>query len=438
MNCLDNSIFIDQSKIEDELLQCQMSGQVLNNPHIDPCGHTLCLGCFKEAIRVSQRCPISRLELHENSLKPNDVISSFIKMLQISCVNSNRSCPWKGEVDSLEMHLLNCDEELVNCPHKCSATFRRICLPDHDKICPNKKFKCDLCSADVRCSQLEYHREICFGRSLICNMGCGSTIIKRDYSKHTNGDCPNQTNYCKFIKIGCLFVSTKWGLQHHYEKCKIFHLKLENKTINYQRQRFLKRLYKLSDEMLSEEPDKCVIEPLKSSPYKRVPLLTIDIFKLPSFVIYQQSSRKLVNNCDEDKWVVTFFDRDLLVFENVVITIVKVNPDIEDFSIAVGFVDAKVLGNIRNIDQDTNLENIPKSQICLLKDRENEEIGTRINFCENHVLLFYVDIGSGKGVIQNLSTQKKFKLKLPSEWDGDLPVVVVGSQAAFCCNISIR
>jgi hypothetical protein len=425
IHCWDSALFIDQSIIECDMLKCFISDHVMNNPYIDPCGHTMCLECFKEYLRIHLHCPISRLPVEISQLKPNKVVNYIISQLQVKCPNMEDSCTWIEKLSELSSHLKNCNEAKIVCPNGCFALIKRKKLNDHLELCPNKKFRCSKCLSTIPQSKLEKHiKEGCRSEKQNCTLGCGLMIVSTDHKRHIKNDCLNRIKKCKFSVLDCGYVGSFPELKIHYSEEIHFHAKLLSRYLTNTGKSIRMSLEDIYE--IFENPS-IALEMIIDSYAKYNSTLGSGLQAI-SYIRNNKGNSEdgvFVNENPSVNWAAGCFLRCNKPFESAQITIKKLNFDLPFFSVGVGFVSYQVYSKISKY---WDYEMIPSSQIKLVQDSEiKKNSKPQINFSENETLIFYVDWKRATGVVRNLSTQKILTLRLPSEWRLAYPIVVFGS-----------
>lgn len=96
-----------------EELMCSLCNLVANNPHTTNCG---CEGlyCSSCVTQLKAKCPDC-----QKPMKPtNDIVSAHrIATLPVKCDNAEEGCKWIGDLGQLDIHLMSCLKQQINCPY---------------------------------------------------------------------------------------------------------------------------------------------------------------------------------------------------------------------------------------------------------------------------------------------------------------------------------
>ena len=133
----------------DPNLQCIICHEVLTNSQRTPCGHVFCGTCITDWLSLDKNtCVTCRKPLLFEDLQHDRVIDSLIGNLPMRCVNF-ATCPWRGKNSRSEVHLRECGEEKIQCPHTefgCDFKNKRRHLATHLATCRFEKVKDVLCA----------------------------------------------------------------------------------------------------------------------------------------------------------------------------------------------------------------------------------------------------------------------------------------------------
>ncbi|XP_074601118.1 E3 ubiquitin-protein ligase NRDP1 elgi [Brevipalpus obovatus] len=121
-------------EVDDELI-CSICSGVLENPLQAPsCEHAFCTDCIKEWLSRMPTCPVDRLHVAIDDLKPTSrILRNLLCRLVIDCDYSKSGCTSKLKLDQLPNHCLECDynpEKPSSCT-ECRLTIPKSQLSDH-------------------------------------------------------------------------------------------------------------------------------------------------------------------------------------------------------------------------------------------------------------------------------------------------------------------
>jgi len=123
----------------DEELICSICSGVLEDPKQAPsCEHAFCAECIMEWLRRRQTCPVDRIPVSINELKPVPRITkNLLARLEIKCDNEQFGCQNVVKLDLLPMHLKECEhnpKKPVSCTQGCGLTVPKDEMRDHNCV----------------------------------------------------------------------------------------------------------------------------------------------------------------------------------------------------------------------------------------------------------------------------------------------------------------
>lgn len=127
-----------QGDIDEELI-CSICSGVLEDPKQAPsCEHAFCAECIMEWLRRRQTCPVDRIPVSINELKPVPRITkNLLARLEIKCDNEEFGCQTVVKLDLLPMHLKECEhnpKKPVSCTQGCGLTVPKDEMRDHNCV----------------------------------------------------------------------------------------------------------------------------------------------------------------------------------------------------------------------------------------------------------------------------------------------------------------
>jgi len=127
-----------QGDIDEELI-CSICSGVLEDPKQAPsCEHAFCAECIMEWLRRRQTCPVDRIPVSINELKPVPRITkNLLARLEIKCDNEQFGCQNVVKLDLLPMHLKECEhnpKKPVSCTQGCGLTVPKDEMRDHNCV----------------------------------------------------------------------------------------------------------------------------------------------------------------------------------------------------------------------------------------------------------------------------------------------------------------
>ena len=224
---------------------CNICTKVLRDPHLtECCGQHFCESCIKHWVSQNRAkgCPHCRQYKFVHIL--NKALKREINELKVCCINQEKGCEWKNELDNLETHMKNCGYVEVECSNNCKIRLMRNELAEHLlSECLLRKYRCVHCHLmgtyhaitgdcppdNKRCPAHPGHYESCPELKLACSK-CGERNIKRkDMTKHRS-QCPMESVECQFKEAGCDMKLLRNELDDHMTQSTQQHLVLMMKA----------------------------------------------------------------------------------------------------------------------------------------------------------------------------------------------------------------
>ncbi|OXG29375.1 E3 ubiquitin-protein ligase NRDP1 [Cryptococcus neoformans Bt15] len=215
-----HEITYDYIEHVDPNLTCAICRSALVDPvSTTSCKHTFCRDCITHAISHNPQCPIDRSTLTMSSLR-----------------------------DTEQLVKLMLDELKVKCgADGCGTVLQRGLLLAHLRTCPKAIVTCQGgdCGLSMARQRLPHHRAYeCFQRKMECRK-CGTILVFKDQTTHTNIECRNETKgvcglcdqnmgpdahmhkwQCPLVRIpclhstrGCSSIIPRSDLQAHLSIC---------------------------------------------------------------------------------------------------------------------------------------------------------------------------------------------------------------------------
>ena len=153
---------------------------------------------------------------------PNFQLDREIGSLHVYCINKERGCEWKGEVNYISQHINpennnGCHFTEVKCTNCCGRTIERRYLTTHVRTeCVRRKINCQYChdvTLEYRLMEIS-HISKCPKFPMPCPNNCNAgTILRQDMEKHKQ-ECPKEIIEC-LNKCGSKLERQK--LPHHIQ-----------------------------------------------------------------------------------------------------------------------------------------------------------------------------------------------------------------------------
>ena len=126
--------FVSSGQIIDMFI-CKICHYVSTDPQETLCcKHTCCKSCIDNAKKSGKMsCPVCGRQPYY--IIQATQIDRQIKLLQIFCKNNHQGCPWIGTLESHDIHLSECEFEIVPCEYHivgCDVSVKRIDQSKHN------------------------------------------------------------------------------------------------------------------------------------------------------------------------------------------------------------------------------------------------------------------------------------------------------------------
>ena len=230
--------FIPECKPFAEPYSCPLCEGILYESVIDKCGHSFCLECSSNLLKLTQKCPFSNLDLVP-PFAMNIVVNTVLEKQIVFCRNKNIGCEWQGKLGDRKTHLnYECMKETIPCEFApdCKEKDLRENILTHVKICPYRLIQCEYCDETMTFENLEYHNKICPNIPVDCSNKCGKKIPMNKLKYHLEEECDNTVVECPFNLVGCEYYDLRLKLKPHLEKDLERHLRmLTNKIYNLEK-----------------------------------------------------------------------------------------------------------------------------------------------------------------------------------------------------------
>ena len=156
----DEVTFVNQPDFD---VNCPICLELFEDAHQSTCcGGHVCGQCTSQLKNKKAQCPLCRKPNFDAS--PDQFFMRQLLSLQVQCHNSNKGCPWSGELRELKKHV--------------------------DKACEKMFSKCEHCSLECAYQALSAHVLVCAEAAQPCPNRCSATGVKRKHLKrHLEQEC---------------------------------------------------------------------------------------------------------------------------------------------------------------------------------------------------------------------------------------------------------
>lgn len=210
-----------------EDFMCMICAKLLTEPHVtECCGQHFCQSCLGKWFERQGKkiCPHCRSETFTHILYLP--LKRKIQALKVFCPNKKYGCGATVSVSDFKGHVEACDFATVICELGCRTSMLKKDLKQHStNKCPKRKVNCQYCrkedSYDFITGQ---HTEICDEYPTHCPRGCVSGTIKRKDLKRHADVCMLEDVQCPFYDAGCKAQTRRKDLREHLQQNQLDHL----------------------------------------------------------------------------------------------------------------------------------------------------------------------------------------------------------------------
>ena len=207
---------------------CMICAKLLNEPHLtDCCGQHFCGVCLERWFEKQAKkiCPHCRSESF--TYMRYLPLKRKINALQVYCPFKKEGCEEITTIGEVKTHQDVCGFTLVLCNQGCGASVLRKNLLQHcDQECPKRKIKCQYCGKVDHFEVINgEHVNTCEDYPVNCPRGCdiGIPIKRKDLVLHAKV-CPLEQVPCTFHEAGCDVMVLRKDLKSHLESNMPEHL----------------------------------------------------------------------------------------------------------------------------------------------------------------------------------------------------------------------
>ena len=226
----------------EDIFMCKICHLPSRDPQLSVCcGHTFCKSCLDRMKQTttsnSEACPVCRDD-KSFGVVPNKQVDRKIRSLHIFCSNKEKGCEWQGELNALNVHLNEsndngCMYEVVECTQGCGKTLRRQYLSTHVLTdCTHRKINCQYCNlSGIHSFITGDHKEECPKVVIPCPNHCETdNILREDIDEHRKV-CSLEVVSCKYMKLGCGTRMARKEVEEHGKKKVEEHLCLTTERL---------------------------------------------------------------------------------------------------------------------------------------------------------------------------------------------------------------
>ena len=229
-------------KVRDDFI-CHICFQVFRDPHLPGCcGQRFCQSCLEHSIRAfnKKRCPHCRAEgedfCHQRDLDMKRKVSS----LDAHCPQLKDGCKWVGQVKTISDHDRICGYVYVVCQIGCGSRLMRKDKSKHENAeCPDRKVTCEHCGKERGSYRwiTEEHHKVCEKIVIVCPRGCGQKLSQKTSELNQHKEvCTHQPVSCPFEKVGCKERPIRSKVEEHQVNAIQQHLLLTMLSLQSERE----------------------------------------------------------------------------------------------------------------------------------------------------------------------------------------------------------
>lgn len=130
---------VNPGPVDKAELECNICYMLMREPQIvECCGEHFCKGCIERIQKAGKPCPLCQCQSFK--IFPQKKVERTILGLEVSCINKNQGCEWKGELRNLEGHINQtgpskedeCKYHKVPCSLSCGEYHERRLIQQHE------------------------------------------------------------------------------------------------------------------------------------------------------------------------------------------------------------------------------------------------------------------------------------------------------------------
>ena len=218
-----------------EIVRCVICHLPSKDPYLSECcGHNFCVTCLQQCKTTpytENACPMCS-NINFKAI-PNKQIDREVRYLHVYCMNKDKGCTWKGEINDISGHLGNsngCQYEEVKCMLNCLKTMQRQHLANHMKDkCSRRKVNCEYCEHTGEDQFIKgKHKDECLKFPLSCPNKCNNVLLiqRQHLADHMKNRCSRRMVNCQYCNTAGedQFIKGK-----HKDGCQKFPLSCPNK-----------------------------------------------------------------------------------------------------------------------------------------------------------------------------------------------------------------
>ena len=221
----------------EDIFVCKICHLPSRDPQLSVCcGHTFCKSCLdgmkRSTTSNAEVCPVCR-EDKNFGVVPNKQVDRKVRGLRIFCTNKEKGCEWQGELNDLNVHINEsndngCMYQVVQCTEGCGETLRRQYLSTHVLTdCMHRKINCQYCDlSGIHSFITGDHKEECPKVVIPCPNHCETDEIFREDMDEHRKVCPFEVVSCKYMKLGCGSRMARKEVEEHLKENVEDHLHL--------------------------------------------------------------------------------------------------------------------------------------------------------------------------------------------------------------------
>ena len=203
------------------------------------CQNTLCKSCLEttmKATTIAEACPICHNQ--EFTILINNEVHHT---LCVFCVNKEKGCEQKREVNDIISHLGNsngCQFEDVTCSSDCGKCLQRQYFAGHvEDECTCRKVDCQYCQITGEHQFIEgEHKEQCPKFPIACPNKCEVGSVPRDDVEEHMKMCPLELIQCEYHMVGCEERMARKDQKKHIKEKMEEHLSFMKQGLNVTRE----------------------------------------------------------------------------------------------------------------------------------------------------------------------------------------------------------
>ncbi|XP_052259267.1 TNF receptor-associated factor 4-like isoform X2 [Dreissena polymorpha] len=162
------------------------------------------------------KCPEDEKPIDYAKIYPDPELQTEVMNSQVRCKYYKEGCKWVDKLHNLQGHLDVCRYDSITCPNQCSDILSRLSIDDHLEFsCPKRIVICEFCNQEFPGEAFDLHVGNCQYEIVWCENKCGAKLERRYLNNHMRNECHKRTIKCPYCSKEFVYET----LQTHQYQC---------------------------------------------------------------------------------------------------------------------------------------------------------------------------------------------------------------------------